>query len=78
MGYEATRVRLRYIDGVFRPMEPIDLPEGTELEATIPQPAMSQEEWRAFLDRLEGAWGDQEFEEPEDPPIIPERIFPFP
>ncbi|RYG48184.1 DUF104 domain-containing protein [bacterium] len=75
MGFEPTSVKVRYSDGVFVPIAPVSLREGTEVDLPLPQEPLSEEEWRAILKETRDSWGDFEFEEPYDPPLQPEKIF---
>jgi predicted DNA-binding antitoxin AbrB/MazE fold protein len=58
-----TAVKAIYENGVFKPKEPVDLEEKTEVEVLIPTPGPAHEEdptgWKA-IDRLIGIADDEE------------------
>jgi len=57
----ATTVKVVYEDGVFKPKEPVSLPEHAEAEVTIPTPVESDSDdptgWKA-AERFIGLWKD--------------------
>ena len=56
-----TAVKAIYEDGVFKPMEKVDLREKTEVEVLIPSPAPADDDptgWKA-IDRLIGIADDE-------------------
>jgi predicted DNA-binding antitoxin AbrB/MazE fold protein len=54
-----TAVKAVYEDGVFKPKEPVKLPENTEVEVLIPGETLPEQEagWKAF-ERFAGLWKD--------------------
>ena len=57
-----------YDGRAFVPSTPLNLPVGTTINGIV-KPPVSQEEWLAFLDSVEGARGDYDFVEPEELPM---------
>lgn len=50
-----TAVKAIYEDGVFKPQEPVDLKEKTEVQVLIPEPAPTAEDaesWKAIDDMI--------------------------
>jgi predicted DNA-binding antitoxin AbrB/MazE fold protein len=65
-----TAVKAIYEDGVFKPKEPVELQEKTEVEVLIPTPASAQDDptgWKAMREFIglagESAGGDRASEE---------------
>ena len=51
------RVAARYVEGHLIPREPLEIPEGTELEIQIEMfPADEQQAWEMACSRLESEW----------------------
>lgn len=66
-------IRARFDGKVFVPEETIELPVGATVTLQLPQPSMTQEEWKEFVFRFSGCIDDPTFVEPED---LPEREVP--
>jgi predicted DNA-binding antitoxin AbrB/MazE fold protein len=54
-----------YSDGVFRPLEPVDWPEGTKAEVVAVPESQVQGAWpERYFERTAGALAGEDFERP--------------